>query len=61
MKLKINLTKFFTVILSISITCVVVYFIAQAGDLNPTSAPGDTMKTLDDIYCKIASCTVLAY
>ena len=34
---------------------------ARAGNLNPTSAPGDTMKTLDDIYCKIASCTPETY
>lgn len=61
MKLKINLSKIFTVALTVAITCVAVYFMARAGNLNPAAAPGDTMKTLDDIYCKIASCTPVTY
>ncbi|MDP3042925.1 MAG: hypothetical protein Q8N21_00790 [bacterium] len=61
MKLKINSLKIFTVILTVGITCAGVYFIARAGDLNPVAAPGDTMKTLDDIYCKIANCTPVTY
>lgn len=32
------------------ITAGIGYLIVLAGNLNPTSAPGDTMKTLDDIY-----------
>lgn len=61
MNQKINLTKIFTVALTVAITCAGVYFMARAGDLNPAAAPGDTMKTLDDIYCKIANCTPVTY
>lgn len=61
MNQKINLTKIFTVALTVTITFAAVYFIARAGNLNPSVAPGDTMKTLDDIYCKIANCTPATY
>jgi len=48
------------------ITCIVAtviagFFISRAGSLNPTSAPGDTMVTLDDIYCKLTGCTPGTY
>lgn len=48
-------------ILSLLITTASVFYIAQAGVLDPAGAPGDTMHTLEDIYCKITNCTPTAY
>lgn len=44
----ISLNSFFAII--------AVGFFVLAGNLNPSSAPGDTMHTLEDIYCKYADC-----
>ena len=54
-------SQFLMAILSIATTMTVTYFISRAGTLNPTMAPGDTMHTLDDIYCRITGCTPTAY
>jgi len=53
--------KLITIILSLAITTASVYFIARAGDLNPAAAPGDTMHTLEDIYCLITGCSPTSY
>lgn len=50
-KIKIILESTLTIILALAI----IFFIAQAGNLTPSSAPADTMKTLDDIYYKLQS------
>jgi hypothetical protein len=49
------------------ITCIVTtviagFLISRAGSLNPTSAPGDTMKTLEHLYCRLngPECTTYA-
>ncbi|MCX6761094.1 MAG: DUF1566 domain-containing protein [Candidatus Nealsonbacteria bacterium] len=47
---------------SVAIAAIVGCSIVWAGSLNPTGAPGDTMKTLDDIYCAMKiDCTSTSY
>ena len=48
-------------LLSLLVTTLAVYYLARAGDLDPAAAPGDTMHTLEDIYCKITGCTPGTY
>lgn len=50
-----------TIFLSLIATTAIVFVIARAGELNPSSAPGDTMYTLEDIYCKITNCATSTY
>jgi hypothetical protein len=50
-----------SIFLSVIATTAIVFVMAQAGDLNPSSAPGDTMYTLEDIYCKITNCATSTY
>jgi len=45
--------KILVVFWSILITTATVFFISQAGSLNPTNPPADTFYTLDDIYHKL--------
>ena len=47
---------------SVVIAAIIGCSIVWAGSLDPTGAPGDTMKTLDDIYCAMKiDCTSTAY
>ena len=49
-------------ICSIAVTAVIGYLLVRAGELNPPGGPVDTMKTLDDIYCKqLYGCTTSTY
>ena len=51
-----------SVICSAATTVLVVHLIVWAGNLDPSSAPGDTMYTLDDIYCAMSiDCTPDSY
>jgi hypothetical protein len=47
--------------LNITLSVLAVFFFAAAATLNPSSGPGDTMKTIEDVYCKYAGCTPAGY
>jgi hypothetical protein len=49
------------IILNTLFTIAIIGLFALAGTLNPTSAPGDTMHTLEDIYCKYADCVPASF
>jgi len=54
--------KIASIIASVSIMAIIGYLSVKAGSLDPTGAPGDTMKTLDDIYCAMKiDCTSTSY
>ena len=48
-------------IISIVITTFSVFFFIYAGSLNPSVAPADTQVTLEDLHCRIAGCTPVAF
>lgn len=50
-----------TIFLSAIIPLFAVSLFAFAGSLDPSSAPGKTMHTLEDIYCKYADCVPAYY
>jgi formylglycine-generating enzyme required for sulfatase activity len=45
-----NLAVIFSATVLITVSVAILHFPVQAGNLNPSSAPGSTMHTLDDIY-----------
>ena len=48
-----------SVVCSVVLTVFIVHLFVRAGVLNPSEAPGDTMSTLEDIYCAISiDCTL---
>jgi len=49
--------KILTILLSTVVSVFIGFLIVFAGNLNPTSAPGTTMYTLEQIYCKMTGCT----
>jgi len=50
------------IVLSVAASAFLTYqLFVRAGDLNPSSAPGDTMHSLEDIYCKITNCATSTY
>ena len=54
--MKNKTSKAYKIIVALSsagLTVGVVYLFVMAGNLNPSSAPGDTMHTLDDIYHRL--------
>ena len=54
--------KILVAICSIIVTVSIGYLLVGAGTLDPESGPVDTMKTLEDIYCKqLYGCTATSY